>query len=218
MEMILTAPKKPFTAIIGGAKIAGKIEVITTLLNKVDNLIVGGGMAYTFIKASGGDIGNSMLEEENILLAKQLMCLAKQKDVNLYLPTDSVNAKTFDNGAETTVSNILNIPAGFMGLDIGEKSITHFSEIIAQSKTIIWNGPMGVFEMSNFENGTKQIANAICGAAEKGAYSLIGGGDSVAAIKKFGLAERVGYISTGGGAMLEYLEGKSLPGINSILS
>ena len=218
LDLVLKNPQKPFTAIIGGSKITGKIEVITALLNKVDNLIIGGGMAYTFVKAMGGNIGNSLIEEDKISLAEQLIGLAKSKRVDLLLPSDSVNAKAFDNSADTNVSDIENIPNGFMGLDIGEKSIAHFSEIIKNSKTIIWNGPMGVFEMSNFANGTKQIANAICRATEKGAYSLVGGGDSVAAIKKFGLAERVSYTSTGGGAMLEYLEGKKLPGIDAILS
>ena len=218
LDLVLKNPQKPFTAIIGGSKITGKIEVITALLNKVDNLIIGGGMAYTFVKAMGGNIGNSLIEEDKISLAEQLIGLAKSKGVDLLLPSDSVNVKAFDNSADTNVSDIENIPNGFMGLDIGEKSIAHFSEIIKNSKTIIWNGPMGVFEMSNFANGTKQIANAICRATEKGAYSLVGGGDSVAAIKKFGLAERVSYTSTGGGAMLEYLEGKKLPGIDAILS
>ena len=218
LDLVLKNPQKPFTAIIGGSKITGKIEVITALLNKVDNLIIGGGMAYTFVKAMGGNIGNSLIEEDKISLAEQLIGLAKSKGVDLLLPSDSVNAKAFDNSADTNVSDIENIPNGFMGLDIGEKSIAHFSEIIKNSKTIIWNGPMGVFEMSNFANGTKQIANAICRATEKGAYSLVGGGDSVAAIKKFGLAERVSYTSTGGGAMLEYLEGKKLPGVEAILS
>ena len=218
LDLVLKNPQKPFTAIIGGSKITGKIEVITALLNKVDNLIIGGGMAYTFVKAVGGNTGNSLIEEDKLSLAKQLIGLAKSKGVDLLLPSDSVNVKAFDNSADTNVSDIENIPNGFMGLDIGEKSIAHFSEIIKNSKTIIWNGPMGVFEISNFANGTKQIANAICKATEKGAYSLVGGGDSVAAIKKFGLAERVSYTSTGGGAMLEYLEGKKLPGIDAILS
>ena len=218
LEVILENPQKPFTAIIGGAKITGKIDVIMALLDKVDNLIIGGGMAYPFAKAMGGNIGNSLVEEEKISLAKQLIELAKSKGVNLYLPSDSVNANKFDNNAETNTSEITNIPNGFMGLDIGQESIAKFSEIIEHSKTIIWNGPMGVFEMSNFANGTREIANAICKVTEKGAYSLVGGGDSVAAIKQFGLAKKVSYISTGGGAMLAYLEGKTLPGVDAILS
>ena len=218
LEVILENPQKPFTAIIGGAKITGKIDVIIALLDKIDNLIIGGGMAYPFAKAMGGNIGNSLVEEEKISLAKQLIELAKSKGVNLYLPSDSVNANKFDNNAETNTSEITNIPNGFMGLDIGQESIAKFSEIIEHSKTIIWNGPMGVFEMSNFEKGTREIANAICKVTEKGAYSLVGGGDSVAAIKQFGLAKKVSYISTGGGAMLAYLEGKTLPGVDAILS
>jgi phosphoglycerate kinase len=218
LEVILENPQKPFTAIIGGAKITGKIDVIMALLDKVDNLIIGGGMAYTIAKAMGGNIGNSLVEEEKISLAKQLIELAKSKGVNLYLPSDSVNANKFVNNAETNTSEITNIPNGFMGLDIGQESIAKFSEIIEHSKTIIWNGPMGVFEMPNFEKGTREIANAICKVTEKGAYSLVGGGDSVAAIKQFGLAKKVSYISTGGGAMLAYLEGKTLPGVDAILS
>jgi len=218
LEFALRSTKGPFTAIIGGAKITGKIDVITALLDKVDNLIIGGGMAYTFAKSMGANIGNSLVEDEKIGLAKQLIELAKSKGVNLYLPSDSVNANKFDNNAETNTSEITNIPNGFMGLDIGQESIAKFSEIIEHSKTIIWNGPMGVFEMSNFEKGTREIANAICKVTEKGAYSLVGGGDSVAAIKQFGLAKKVSYISTGGGAMLAYLEGKTLPGVDAILS
>ncbi len=218
LEVILENPQKPFTAIIGGAKITGKIDVIMALLDKVDNLIIGGGMAYTIAKAMGGNIGNSLVEEEKISLAKQLIELAKSKGVNLCLPSDSVNANKFDNNAETNTSEITNIPNGFMGLDIGQESIAKFSEIIEHSKTIIWNGPMGVFEMPNFEKGTREIANAICKVTEKGAYSLVGGGDSVAAIKQFGLADKVSYLSTGGGAMLAFLEGKPLPGIEAILS
>ena len=218
LDLVLKNPQKPFTAIIGGAKITGKIDVIMALLDKVDNLIIGGGMAYTIAKAMGGNIGNSLVEEEKISLAKQLIELAKSKGVNLYLPSDSVNANKFDNNAETNTSEITNIPNGFMGLDIGQESIAKFSEIIEHSKTIIWNGPMGVFEMPNFEKGTREIANAICKVTEKGAYSLVGGGDSVAAIKQFGLADKVSYLSTGGGAMLAFLEGKPLPGIEAILS
>ncbi len=218
LEFALRSPKEPFTAIIGGAKITGKIDVITALLDKVDNLIIGGGMAYTFAKSMGANIGNSLVEDEKIGLAKQLIELAKRKGVNIVLPSDSVNANAFDNNAEINISSIETIPDGFMGLDIGKYSISAFSEIISASKTIIWNGPMGVFEMSNFEKGTKEIATAICKATEMGAYSLVGGGDSVAAIRKFGMGKKVSYISTGGGAMLEYLEGKKLPGVEAILS
>ena len=216
LEQALTNAKKPFTAIIGGAKISGKIDVITSLLSKVDNLIIGGGMAYTFAKAMGGNIGNSLVENDKVDLAKNILKKTKEMKVNLLLPVDSVNADDFNNNAKINTSEITNVPDGFMGLDIGEKSIQLFSETIENSKTIIWNGPMGVFEMSNFENGTKKIGEAICRSTKNGAFSLIGGGDSVAAIKKFNMSEKVSYISTGGGAMLEYLEGKELPGVKAI--
>ena len=216
LETALKNPKRPFTAIIGGAKITGKIDVIVSLFDKVDNLIIGGGMAYTFAKAMGGNIGNSLVEDDKVALAKNLITAAKAKGVQLLLPSDSVNAKEFNNNAIIQHSKIITIPDGFMGLDIGSDSITHFSKVILNSKTIIWNGPMGVFEMDNFSNGTKQIGEAICKATTNGAFSLVGGGDSVAAVKQFGLAEKVSYISTGGGAMLEYLEGKQLPGVTAI--
>ena len=216
LETALKDPKRPFTAIIGGAKITGKIDVITSLFDKVDNLIIGGGMAYTFAKAMGGSIGNSLVEDDKVALAKSLITDAKAKGVQLLLPSDSVNANEFNNNAIIQHSEITNIPDGFMGLDIGSDSITHFSKVILNSKTIIWNGPMGVFEMDNFSNGTKQIGDAICKATQNGAFSLVGGGDSVAAVKQFGFAEKVSYISTGGGAMLEYLEGKQLPGVTAI--
>jgi phosphoglycerate kinase len=216
LETALKNPKRPFTAIIGGAKITGKIDVITSLFDKVDNLIIGGGMAYTFAKAMGGNIGNSLVEDDKVALAKILIADAKERGVQLLLPSDSVNADDFNNNATIQHSKITNIPDGFMGLDIGSDSITHFSKVILNSKTIIWNGPMGVFEMDNFSNGTKQIGEAICKATKNGAFSLVGGGDSVAAVKQFGFAEKVSYISTGGGAMLEYLEGKQLPGVTAI--
>lgn len=216
LETALKNPKRPFTAIIGGAKITGKIDVIVSLFDKVDNLIIGGGMAYTFAKAMGGNIGNSLVEDDKVALAKNLITAAKANGVQLLLPSDSVNAKEFNNNAIIQHSKIITIPDGFMGLDIGSDSITHFSKVILNSKTIIWNGPMGVFEMDNFSNGTKQIGEAICKATINGAFSLVGGGDSVAAVKQFGFAEKVSYISTGGGAMLEYLEGKKLPGVTAI--
>ena len=216
LEKSLKNPEKPFTAIIGGAKISGKIDVITSLLSKVDNLIIGGGMAYTFAKASGGKIGNSLVENDKLDLAKEIISKAKLIGVNLILPVDSVNSDEFSNNANTNTSDISDVPDGFMGLDIGEKSIKLFSEAIENSKTIIWNGPMGVFEMSNFESGTKLVGESICKATKNGAFSLIGGGDSVAAIKKFNMQSDVSYISTGGGAMLEYLEGKELPGVKAI--
>jgi phosphoglycerate kinase len=216
LKTALEKPKRPFTAIIGGAKITGKIDVITSLFDIVDSLIVGGGMAYTFAKAMGGNIGNSLVEEDKVELAKSLISIAKEKNIQLLLPIDSVNADAFNNDATIQNSKITNVPDGFMGLDIGPDSITQFSKAILDSKTIIWNGPMGVFEMGNFSNGTKKIGEAICKATENGAFSLVGGGDSVAAIKQFGFADKVSYISTGGGAMLEYLEGKELPGVVAI--
>ena len=216
LKTALEKPKRPFTAIIGGAKITGKIDVITSLFDKADILIIGGGMAYTFAKAMGGNIGNSLVDEGKVELAKILIATAKRKGVQLLLPTDSVNADAFNDNANIQNSEITNVPAGFMGLDIGHESITRFSKAILDSKTIIWNGPMGVFEMTNFSNGTKKIGEAICRATENGAFSLVGGGDSVAAIKKFGFTDKISYISTGGGAMLEYLEGKELPGVVAI--
>jgi len=216
LKTALEKPERPFTAIIGGAKITGKIDVITALLDKVDTLIIGGGMAYTFAKAMGGNIGNSLVEEGKIGLAKNLIENAQKKGVKLLLPIDSVNADDFNNDATIQNSKITDVPNGFMGLDIGSESIALFSEVIQNSKTIIWNGPMGVFEMENFSNGTKKIGEAICTATKNGAFSLVGGGDSVAAVKKFGFADKISYISTGGGAMLEYLEGKQLPGVVAI--
>ena len=213
LEKALKKPKKPLTAIIGGAKIKGKVDVISSLLDRVDNLIIGGGMAYTFIKAKGGNIGNSLCEKEKIPVASDLIKQAKEKGVSLFLPVDSVNAESFNNNAKREVTDIYNISNLFMGLDIGEKTISSFSKIILKSKTIIWNGPMGVFEMSNFQNGTLKILEAIVLATKNGAFSVVGGGDSVSSIKKFNYSEGVSYISTGGGAMLEYLEGKRLPGI-----
>ena len=218
LEKALNSPKKPFTAIIGGSKISGKIDVITSLLDKVDNLIIGGGMAYTFAKAMGGNIGNSLVELDKIDLAKSIINKVKNKDVNLLLPIDSVNASVFSNDSSICFSKITDVQDGYMGLDIGEESTRLFSEVIERSKTIIWNGPMGVFEMSNFENGTKKIGESICKSTKNGAFSLVGGGDSVAAIKKFGMQNQVSYISTGGGAMLEYLEGKDLPGVKAIIN
>ena len=218
LEKALNSPKKPFTAIIGGSKISGKIDVITSLLDKVDNLIIGGGMAYTFVKAMGGNIGNSLVELDKIDLAKSIINKVKNKDVKLLLPIDSVNASVFSNDSSICFSEIIDVQDGYMGLDIGEESARLFSEVIERSKTIIWNGPMGVFEMSNFENGTKKIGESICKSTKNGAFSLVGGGDSVAAIKKFEMENQVSYISTGGGAMLEYLEGKDLPGVKAIIS
>jgi phosphoglycerate kinase len=216
MDKVLKDPQRPFTAIMGGAKVSDKIMLIENLLNRVDNLIIGGGMTYTFIKAMGGKIGKSLCEEDKLDLALKLIEKAKEKKVNLYLPVDSLNADKFDNEANTKVSAINDVEDGWLGLDIAEKTIKEFSTVIENSKTILWNGPMGVFEMEKFSKGTTAIARAIAAATSKGAYSLIGGGDSVAAINKNGLADKVSYVSTGGGAMLEYMEGKKLPGITAI--
>ena len=216
MDKVLHNPQKPFTAIMGGAKVSDKILLIENLLNRVDNLIIGGGMTYTFVKAMGGKIGNSLCEEDKLDLALSLVKKAKEKGVNLYLPVDSINGDKFDNEANTNITVIDAVADGWMGLDIAEKTIQKFSEVIGNSKTILWNGPMGVFEMEKFSKGTTAIAKAIAAATAKGAYSLIGGGDSVAAINKYGLADKVSYVSTGGGAMLEYMEGKKLPGITAI--
>ncbi len=216
IDGVISKSSKPFTAILGGAKISTKITIIENMLDKVDNLIIGGGMTFTFIKALGGNIGNSLVEEELLDTAKQVIGKAAQKGVNLVLPVDSLNADKFDNKAQTNSSDINSIPEGYMGLDIGEKSILKFSELIEGSKTILWNGPMGVFEMQNFQKGTVEIAKAIVRATEKGAFSLVGGGDSVAAINQFNMSDKVSYVSTGGGALLEYIEGKELPGIKAI--
>lgn len=208
---------KPFTAIMGGAKVSDKILLIESLLDKVDNLIIGGGMAYTFAKAQGGEIGTSLLEEDRMALCLELMEKAKAKGVNLLLPLDTVIADKFDNDAQKDVVDTGNIPSDWMGLDIGPKTIELFSAAIKNSKTLLWNGPMGVFEMANFEIGTRAIADAVVAATkENGAFSLIGGGDSAAAIAKFGLEDEVSYVSTGGGALLEYMEGKELPGVKAI--
>ncbi len=216
VDKVLNSDEKPLTAIVGGAKVSSKITIIERLLDKVDNLIVGGGMAYTFVKAMGGEVGNSLIEDDFVPMAKKIMDEAKAKGVNLYIPTDTIIADKFDNEANRKEVKIGEIPAGWMGLDTGSETSKACREIIANSKLILWNGPMGVFEMENFQQGTKDVANAIVEATEKGAFSLIGGGDSVAAINKFRLADKVSYVSTGGGAMLEYLEGIELPGIKAI--
>jgi len=216
LEKVLSAPKKPFTAIIGGAKVSGKINVIENLLDKVTDIIIGGGMSYTFIKAQGGKIGSSLVEDNQISTAKDILKKAEKLGVNLHIPTDTVIADSFSNDANTDECDIFKIPDGWMGLDIGTKSIKQFKEVISRSSTILWNGPMGVFEMESFEKGTKAIAYSVVEATKNGAYSLVGGGDSVAAINKYNLGDEVSYVSTGGGAMLEYLEGKELPGVIAI--
>ncbi|WP_308199302.1 phosphoglycerate kinase [Chitinophaga sedimenti] len=215
-EKVLHGAAAPFTAILGGAKVSDKILIIENLMEKANNIIIGGGMAYTFLKAQGKEIGNSLVENDKLELALDLLAKAKAKGVALILPSDSIAADKFAADANTqTVSND-NIPAGWMGLDVGPESVKTFSDVIAQSKTILWNGPMGVFEMEKFQNGTKSVADAIVKATASGAFSLVGGGDSVAAVNQFGLADKVSYVSTGGGAMLEYFEGKTLPGIAAI--
>jgi phosphoglycerate kinase len=215
-EKVLNNAEKPFTAIMGGAKVSDKIELIERLLDKVDNLIIGGGMAYTFAKAQGGSIGKSLVEEDKLDLANSLIAKAKAKGVNLLLPTDSIVADNFSNDANTDTANNDSIKDGWMGLDIGPASIKAFSKVVEGSKTILWNGPMGVFEMEKFEQGTKAIAEAVVKATENGAFSLIGGGDSAAAVAKFNFTNDVSYVSTGGGALLEYMEGKELPGVKAI--
>ena len=215
-EKVLNGAEKPFTAIMGGAKVSDKILLIEQLLGKVDNLIVGGGMAYTFAKALGGKIGKSLVEEDKLDLAKELIDKAKKKGVNLLLPVDSVIADAFAPDAKTAIASNDNIKDDWMGLDIGPDSIKQFKKVILQSKTLLWNGPMGVFEMEKFETGTKAIAEAVVEATKKGAFSLIGGGDSAAAVSKFGFNDDVSYVSTGGGALLEYMEGKELPGVKAI--
>ncbi len=215
-DMVLDNPERPYTAIMGGAKIADKILIIERLLDKVDNLIIGGGMSYTFAKALGGTIGNSLLEADKMDFVLELMETAKTKGVNLILPVDSITSKAFANDAEQGVANKGEIPDGWMGLDIGPESREIFREVILKSKTILWNGPMGVFEMDSFDKGTKAVAEAVAEATKNGAYSLIGGGDSAAAVNKFGYTDQVSYVSTGGGALLEHMEGKVLPGVAAL--
>ena len=216
VEKVMAQTIRPFTAIMGGSKVSSKIDIIENLLTKVDNLIIAGGMTYTFVKAQGGKIGNSICEDDKLDLALELMEKAKNNNVNLVLAVDAKIADKFDNNANTDFVNVNEIPDGWEGLDIGPKSQELFADVIRNSKTILWNGPTGVFEFDNFIHGSLAVAKAIVEATEKGAYSLIGGGDSVACINKFGLADKVSYVSTGGGALLEAIEGKTLPGIAAI--
>ena len=216
LKIVLSSPKKPFTAIIGGAKISSKIDVLFSLLNKVDSLIIGGGMVYTFIKSMGGNIGSSLVEEDKLDVALEIIEKAKLLGVRLLLPIDSINSKEFNNYSDIELSDIRKINSNYMGLDIGEQSVDLFSKEIKRSKTIIWNGPMGVFEMSNFQNGTKKIGEAVADATKSGAFSLVGGGDSAAAIKMFNLESKISYLSTGGGALLESLKGDDLPAIKAL--
>ena len=215
-EEVLHNNRKPFTAIIGGAKVSDKILIIENLLEKATDIIIGGGMAYTFFKAEGGQIGNSLCEDDRLDMASDLLKKAADKGVCIHLPADSIIADKFAADANTSSALSNEIPEGWMGLDIGQMAIAQFKKIICESKTILWNGPMGVFEMEKFQHGTKAIAEAVVEATKNGAYSLVGGGDSVAAVNKFHLADKVSYVSTGGGAMLEYFEGKELPGIAAI--
>ena len=215
-EEVMHNNKKPFTAIIGGAKVSDKILIIENLLDKATDIIIGGGMAYTFFKAEGGQIGNSLCEDDRLDMAVELLKKADAKGVCIHLPADSIIADKFAADANTSSSLSNEIPGGWMGLDIGQMAIAQFKKVICESKTILWNGPMGVFEMDKFQHGTKAIAEAVAEATRQGAFSLVGGGDSVAAVNKFSLADKVSYVSTGGGAMLEYFEGKELPGISAI--
>jgi phosphoglycerate kinase len=215
-EKVMHQTEKPFTAIIGGAKVSDKILIIENLLDRATDIIIGGGMAYTFLKARGGNIGTSLCEDDRLQTALDILEKAKQKNVSIHLPETSTIADKFAADANTKDCPSDQIPEGWMGLDIGGKAIGIFSEVIGKSKTILWNGPMGVFEMEKFQNGTKQIALAVADATSKGAFSLVGGGDSVAAVNKFELADKVSYVSTGGGALLEYFEGKLLPGIEAV--
>lgn len=215
-EKVLHQAEKPFVAIIGGAKVSDKILIIENLLERATDIIIGGGMAYTFMKAKGGKIGNSLCEEDRLTTAIEILQKAKDRNVSIHLPEDSVIADKFDANANTDTAPSDAIPDGWMGLDIGPKAEGIFAEVIRKSKTILWNGPMGVFEMEKFQKGTKSIATAIAEATQNGSFSLVGGGDSVAAVNQFGFADKVSYVSTGGGAMLEYFEGKTLPGIAAV--
>jgi phosphoglycerate kinase len=217
-EKVLHHSEKPFTAIIGGAKVSDKLLILENLLEKATDIIIGGGMAYTFMKALGGKIGNSLCEEDRLVTAEELMKKAAMRNVCIHLPPDSIIADKFDAQANTSDAPSSHIPDGWMGLDIGPNACEQFCNVISHSKTILWNGPMGVFEMDKFRHGTKEIAKAVAAATEKGSFSLVGGGDSVAAVNQFGFAEKVSYVSTGGGAMLEYFEGKILPGIAAVQS
>jgi phosphoglycerate kinase len=216
LKKVLSSGEKPFTAILGGAKVSGKIQIINHLLDKCDNLIIGGGMMFTFIKAMGGEVGSSLVEDDFLETAKKAIIDAKAKGVNLLIPTDTIIADAFNNDANKKTVKTDQIPTGWMGLDIGPETTAKFQEVIMNSKIVLWNGPMGVFEMSSFEKGTKEVALTLAKATANGTYTLVGGGDSVAAINKYNLADKVSYVSTGGGAMLEYIEGRELPGVAAI--
>ncbi len=217
IEKVMRTGEKPVLAILGGAKVSSKITIIENILDKVDHLIIGGGMTYTFIKAQGGTIGDSICEDDKMDLALSILEQAKAKNVQVHLPVDVIAANDFSNDAETQIIDVEKIPSGWQGLDAGPKTLENFKKVILESKTILWNGPIGVFEMESFAKGTISVGNFIDEATQKGAFSLVGGGDSVAAVKQFGFQDKVSYVSTGGGAMLESLEGKTLPGIAAIL-
>ena len=217
-KKVMENTERPFTAIVGGAKVSDKVLIVENLLKIADHIIIGGGMAYTFFKATGGEIGNSLCEEDRLETCREILEKAKSKGVQIHLPIDSIIADKFAEDAVTQLCDSNAIPPGWMGLDIGEKSISDFKNVLLKSKTILWNGPMGVFEMTPFSIGTKSVAESVAEATKNGAYSLIGGGDSAAAVQKFGFADQVSYVSTGGGALLEYFEGKELPGIAAILN
>jgi phosphoglycerate kinase len=218
LNKVLKNSQKPVTAVLGGSKVSSKITVIENILDKVDHMIIGGGMTFTFVKALGGKIGESICEDDKQDLALEILRLAKEKGVQIHIPVDVVAANDFSNSAATQIVDVREIPDGWQGLDAGPQSLENFKNVILASKTILWNGPLGVFEMPTFANGTIQLGNFIAEATSNGAFSLVGGGDSVAAVKQFGLEEKMSYVSTGGGAMLEMLEGKSLPGIDAILN
>lgn len=218
VSKVLNSTEKPVTAIVGGAKVSSKIAILENLVAKLDNLIIGGGMAYTFLKAKGGKIGSSLVEDDFLETAREILKSAESKGVNVYLPVDSVNADQFSNDANTEVTAADTIQDGWMGLDVGPKTVEMLDDVLKASKVILWNGPMGVFELPNFANGTVGVGKSIVEATKNGAFSIVGGGDSVAAVRQFGMAEQVSYVSTGGGAMLEYLEGKNLPGIEAVLN
>jgi phosphoglycerate kinase len=217
IDKVMKTGEKPVLAVLGGAKVSSKITIIENILDKVDHLIIGGGMTFTFVKAQGGHVGDSICEDDKMDLALEILKQAKAKNVQVHLPVDVVAADAFDNKANTKVVDVYHIPDGWQGLDAGPKSIENFREVVMQCKTILWNGPLGVFEMENFAKGTIALGNAIAAATKKGSFSLVGGGDSVAAVKQFGFEDKVSYVSTGGGAMLESLEGQTLPGIAAIL-
>jgi phosphoglycerate kinase len=217
LNRVLNESIKPVTAVLGGSKVSSKITVIENILDKIDHMIVGGGMTFTFVKALGGQVGDSICENDKLQLALDILHMAKEKNVHVHLPVDVIAANAFDNNAQTQVVDVRTIPDGWQGLDAGPKTLQNFREVIMNSKTILWNGPLGVFEMENFAKGTISLGNDIAEATAQGAFSLVGGGDSVAAVKQFGLESKMSYVSTGGGAMLEMLEGRTLPGIAAIL-